>query len=102
MNFSLFNDPARQNQAIGQYQARLMGKSTVSDLSRLLWRRSWSLDGHLWPFASTQSNPADFPHRIHQNLFQLFTHRKPVATDLDGANNIHPTWMPLTGRFPVH
>jgi hypothetical protein len=39
---------------------------------------------------------------LHQDLFQLFTHRKAVAADLDGANNVHSTWMPLTSRFPVH
>jgi hypothetical protein len=47
-------------------------------------------------------NPAHLPHRVHQDLFQLFTHREAVAADLDGANNVHSTWMPLTGRLPVH
>jgi hypothetical protein len=30
----------------------------------------------------------------------MFTYRKAVATDFDGANNVHCTWMALTGRFP--
>jgi hypothetical protein len=47
-------------------------------------------------------NPAHLPHRVHQDFFQLFTHRKAVAADLDGANNVHPTWMPLASRLPVH
>jgi hypothetical protein len=47
-------------------------------------------------------NPAHLPHRVNQDFFQLFTHRKAVAADLDGANNVHPAWMPLAGRLPVH
>src|SRR3981081_874954 len=57
------------------------------------------------PFAHSppyQSNPADLLHRVQQNFFQLITYRKPVAADFDGAKNVGPTWMPLTGRFPIH
>jgi hypothetical protein len=49
--------------------------------------------GRLLPF---NLNPAHLLRRVHQDLFQLFTHRKAVAADLDGANNVHSTWMPLT------
>lgn len=47
-------------------------------------------------------NPAHLFRRVHQDLFQLFTHRKAVAADFDGPNNVHSTWMPLTSRLPVH
>jgi hypothetical protein len=55
--------------------------------------------GRLLPY---QSNPADLPHRVQQNFFQLLTYRKPVAADFDEAKNVRPTWMPLTVRFPIH
>ena len=57
------------------------------------------------PFAHSppyQSNPADLLHRVQQNFLQLLVYRKPVAADFDGAKNVRPTWMPLTGRFPIH